>query len=187
MDYRYELSRSDRGVGTLLSPPGHPDFEWTVKQFNKMGPKAIHGEWPISYAAGEDPEIPEHMRRAARKKIEQNPPVCSEGWLRHVYGYMRNMYSLDGKPWTDAGKLVQDPDRKLPPEYHAGVIVVRRHFPDHQPRPDLIDPAPGTKLYGAYPCVHCGRQTQYEARIDKLTVFNESGACPKSESGHSWE
>jgi hypothetical protein len=62
------------------------------------------------------------------------------------------------------GPVVQADDPRCVPEHHAGYLAVRRYFPDHQPRLDLIaDPQ-----YPGGTCAKCGERVQYEARFDAL-------------------
>lgn len=61
-------------------------------------------------------------------------------------------------------RIVPEP---MDPERHAAVACVRRYFPDHEIRHDLILDA--GKGYGSYPCTKCGEKVQYEAKFDKLT------------------
>jgi len=60
-----------------------------------------------------------------------------------------------------------DPPAPMDPERHAAVACIRKYFPNHTPRLDLID-NPG-KGYGSYDCTKCGERVQYEAKFDKLT------------------
>lgn len=79
----------------------------------------------------------------------------------------------------------------IDPNRHLAVLCIRKYFPDHEPRLDLIeDPGKG---YGAWPCTKCGETVQYEARLDKwakvttrmdgtgMTHWTRSGEC--SEGG----
>jgi hypothetical protein len=67
-----------------------------------------------------------------------------------------------------------------PPEHHLGYLAVKRYFPDHTPREDLIaDPG---RTSG--PCDKCGENVQYEAKHDaycKVTVlpWSWNPECPK--------
>lgn len=79
------------------------------------------------------------------------------------------------EPMSDkhAGRIVADV-REVPepkdPETHAAVACVRRYFPDHQPRLDLIE-NPG-KGYGSWPCSKCGEKVQYEAKLDAYAIVS---------------
>lgn len=69
-----------------------------------------------------------------------------------------------------------DPPIPMDPERHSAAAHIRRYFPDHTPRLDLIaDPGKG---YGSWPCAKCGKRVEYEAKWDKLTTFTGSGALP---------
>lgn len=58
------------------------------------------------------------------------------------------------------------PIEPIDPARHLAVLMVRKYFPDHVARLDLID-NPGT-AYGSRPCTKCGERVQYEAKFDKL-------------------
>jgi hypothetical protein len=62
------------------------------------------------------------------------------------------------------------PVERIDPARHLAVMCIRKYFPDHTPRLELIE-NPG-KGYGSYPCVKCGERVQYEAKFDKLTVVS---------------
>lgn len=110
--------------------------------------------------------------------------VCSEPWLRHVYLYFRSMYAPEsGSRRVD--QAITDRANTLPPERHLGFLTVREFFPDHEVRLDLITPG-DIKGYGSYPCVHCKKRVQYEARIDGYQPFSGDKACTGGNI-HSWE
>jgi hypothetical protein len=147
-----------------------------------------------SVAANQYGEYPDGIVAGARHVLERAELTCSGGWMRMVYGYFRNSYSPDGtdrnvgnavifnplgcrvcgKPVLTAVHGYTDPafDHEYSPrsrpaaEHHLGYLCVRKYFPDHEPRLDLIaDPGQG---YGSWPCAKCGRRVQYEARVDAL-------------------
>jgi hypothetical protein len=58
-----------------------------------------------------------------------------------------------------------------PPERHLGYLCVRKFFPGHQPRLDLIrNPSATGPGYGAHDCPECGQHVQYEAREDAYAI-----------------
>jgi hypothetical protein len=67
----------------------------------------------------------------------------------------------------------------IDPERHAAVVFIRRFFPDHVARLDLIsNPGRG----GQIPCIKCGARVQYEPSRDKWAQEAESGRnfnCPQ--------
>lgn len=79
-------------------------------------------------------------------------------------------------------RYVAEVRAEMDPERHAAVAFVRKYFPDHEVRLDLIaDPGKGS---GSYPCTKCGQAVQYEARVDALAVFRQANGeqCPKGGS-----
>ncbi|WP_189112229.1 hypothetical protein [Pilimelia terevasa] len=156
-------------MGGFLSPPGDPAHTYRVVTY--AGPrsnKAI-GLAGLSYAAdAANSWIPEHVRRHAQQLIRDADRTPSELWVRHVYGYFRNMWTHDGRPWQSVSSLISGRPVDAPEDHHAACVFVRQFFPDHQPRTDLIaDPGKG---YGSCPCTKCGQRVQYEARHDVLCV-----------------
>lgn len=164
----------DEAMGTFMLPPGHVDFDYNVNG------ESLH-------KALKDPEIPEALKEEARGLIEQAEPVESDLWVRSVYGYYRNMFlnpDLVTDEWKSAGDLflgrtMQESDRD--PQRHAAVLHIRKYFPEHEPRMDLIaDPGQG---YGNHPCTKCEQLVQYEARRDALmpVAYRENGPseCPE--------
>lgn len=59
-----------------------------------------------------------------------------------------------------------DPPQPMDPERHAAVACVRKYFPDHEPRLDLIANPKAT----AGLCEKCGEKVQYEGKLDKLAI-----------------
>lgn len=59
------------------------------------------------------------------------------------------------------------PIERIDPNRHLAVLGIRKYFPDHEPRLDLIDD-PGNG-YGSWPCTKCGERVQYAAKFDKPT------------------
>jgi len=142
----------------------------------------------IAYLTTDEAYATPALRERARKILADAELKCSELWIRHVYGYFKNMYVPESGS-RNISDLVSDPKNVLPPERHAAVAMIREYFPDHQPRTDLIaDPGKG---YGGHPCTKCGESAQYSARHDALAkvTTSKSGAgitrwayateCPK--------
>ncbi len=192
---QYVISKDGKGSGGFLCPPGHWNHRYTLHGY-ELTPKARRRKRDPFYIgtidaaiSGEDADIPESVRERARKIRDAATLVCSELWLRHTYGYFRNSYSPDGVT-ADVSRSVRGTTAGgMDPAHHLAVMCVRRYFPDHEPRVDLIDAGPDAMLYGSWPCTRCGASVQYEARVDALVVFNVgSQVCPKGDDGaHAWE
>lgn len=176
-----KIVRNTSGYGSFLVPPGHPDHLYEVRD----GRGGDHHVCTISYAAthnvSSSERVSARIRQQARLLLADVKPVWSELWCRCIYGYFKNCYlGPDGE--TDAGKLLVKPADVLPfdlytPDRHAATAYIRRYFPDHQPRLDLIA-NPG-KGYGRYPCLFCHQIVQYEERADgHVTSRHASPSCP---------
>jgi hypothetical protein len=156
------------GAGGFMSPPGDPAHLYSIESYSSNRSNArLTG----SYSIESDAEwIPQHIRDRARKILESATRTPSELWIRNVYGYFRNMWTADGRAWSTTDAIKSGRPEGAPIEWHAAVVHVRRHFPDHEPRAELIDD-PGNG-YGAYPCDKCGQRVQYEAHLDALAVVS---------------
>lgn len=198
-------------AGSFLEPPGSPLFDWEIIEGTTANPLSI-----MALTSVVDDEtaswIPEPIRVAAKKLLDEATYRRSDLWERHVYSYFRGCYSPDGAerkadrllivgmdeplypghplvesgqvklseyPSLNKGPKVTADDPRIKPEHHAAFLLVRRYFPDAEPRLDLIDLG-SRNDYGTKPCLKCGGTVQYEARFDAYAVFGEtSAACPK--------
>lgn len=174
---------SDGGTGGFLCPPGHPSHRYSIVEKSSDRWNAyVCG----TYSLDSDCEwIPDGIRRRATQMLTEAKLVESPMWVANVYGYFRSMWSPDGRMWADTRELVLGkPDGEYPDEWHAGCVFVRKYFPDHAVRADLIrDPGKG---YGSYPCAHCGERVQYEARHDALVIYPAGVYCKVRAEGHSY-
>jgi hypothetical protein len=144
-----------RGQGGFLDPPGYPTHRFAFLEYR--GSRSTDYESAISVdTAGEYSWVPAAVKGRARRLLAEHPPQCTEEWLRSVYGYFRGCYSPDGedrnvsrclivKPNPDGDGYVLGPfgrdghlDELPPADRHLAVMQVRRFFPDHEPREDLI-------------------------------------------------
>lgn len=165
---RHRIIDDGNGMGGLMCPPGHVNHRYSYQVDRRSSNR---GRWIESVLApigsiGED--APTVVRAEADQLIACQELVCSQAWVEYVYGYFRNCYfpgSLDVRQMVDTGR----------PEQHGGYLRVRKYFPDHSPRTDLIESG---GAYGSWPCRVCGERVQYEARIDAFGVPGaSSGVC----------
>lgn len=184
---RWSIS-STSGMGSFLCPPGHPAHRFEVIQGPARNPQT---SMSVDAAARGEYGVPDEIRDRAAAKIAEATLVESELWLHMVYGYFRGCYVPEGATAVDTRHIITGvPD--LPDERSAAVVAVRRWFPGHEPREDLLEAAHrGEKLYGSHPCRHCGERVQYEAAVDKLAVFDRRGRggekCADAPDGvHAW-
>jgi len=182
-DYRIH-SDPRESVGGFMCPPGHPNHTYSVHSYPSARARNADGYYSLDSILDAD-WVPARVRAQAQRIMDAAELVCSELWVRHVYGYFRNMY-LSETGSRDVSDLVTDPANALPAGRHAAVALVRQYFPDHQPRVDLIaDPRYG---YGSYECVKCGVAVQYDASIDALAPYDTRNATCTSGGGgrHEW-
>ncbi|MGD6750386.1 hypothetical protein [Streptomyces sp. BH105] len=286
----YKIVQGQHGSGGFMCPPGYPNHTYSAHEFNGPRGRTVVGISSLEYLLTDEADAAPAVRERARKILESAKVAESEGWVRSVYGYFRNMYlpesgslnasdlvshkpveivvrrtetflgvlgdrvqaeakeraeraseggavpagrnpkdfrrgnSMRGKrrgyevtakwdgstvyvyaladdgerydadhlddyasvlvdgftnvrrePMSDdhAGRVVADVvdvPSPMDPQRHAAVATIRKYFPEHEPRLDLIeDPSKG---YGSWPCTKCGERVQYEARYDKHTVVS---------------
>lgn len=184
----YVISRDGKGVGGFLCPPGHWNHEYALHAYyNGRRKPVVDGLYTIEYALDQESQAAESVQAKVHAIMASSELVCSELWLRNVYGYFRNCYAAqDGS--RDVSRCRTDRTHALPAELHLAVLHVRQFFPDHQSRADLIaDPGKG---YGAFACLNCGLRVQYEPRNDALVTLTGSNGviCLQGDgSGHVTE
>lgn len=170
-------------AGGFLDPPGHPHHRYSVNVYDGGRVKQEPDAMMSVQGAADDESLPEKARARARRLLEDATLIESELWVRNVYGYFRSMFvPEDGD--RDVRSLITDSTNSLPAERHAAVAMIRTHFPDHEPRTDLI--ADTRYCYGSYACVHCGERVQYDASIDALSVFDRHDATCADGRAHAW-
>jgi hypothetical protein len=167
------IDGKDGGMGSFLCPPGHPNLKYSIIEKSSRSWNAYEVG---AYSLDSDGEwIPAGIRRTAERMLTSAVLIESPAWVATVYGYYRNMYAREGVMWERADQLVGGKPGDYPDDWHAGVVFVRKYFPDHEVRADLIrDPGQG---YGAYPCTRCGERVQYEARFDALVIYPAGIEC----------
>jgi hypothetical protein len=170
----YKIVKDGQGSDGFLCPPGHWNHQYALHEYNGPRGRTVRGITGIQYALTEEADAAESVKSTVRRIMAAATLVCSEMYVRSVYGYFRHMYALESGS-RDASDAVSDRTNSLPAERHLAVLCVREYFPEHAARVDLIEDA--GHGYGSYPCVKCGERVQYEARIDALARVT---------SGHRW-
>jgi hypothetical protein len=162
----YRIIEDGKGCGGFLCPPGHPNHKYVVHEFATPRSRNPIGIMSLESIIDADSGATLTQRAQAARLLKSAPLVCSEAWVRSVYGYFRSMYSPDGvnRKVADA---ISDPANTRPVAHHLGVMMVTEYFPDHIPRLDLLTAVGG---WSAGPCRYCGENVQYEARHDALTI-----------------
>lgn len=170
-DYRFIKSRGN-GSGGFLNPPGHPTHTWRVEEYTSARKNAkCTGVYSLEGVVSSE-WIPAPVRERAAKLLAETAVLESPLWVRQVYGYFRNMWTPDGTPWDNVSNLISGRPDGAPDDWHAAVVFVRKFFPAHEVRTDLIE-NPG-KGYGSHPCEKCGQRVQYEEHLNALAVVTTS-------------
>lgn len=174
--------RKDSGSGGFMDPPGHAHHTYSVYVWEgrRRPPDTIMSV----QSAAESDWLPESARKRAQEMLSSHTATPSELWIRNVYGYFRNMYLPEGAEWNTAGDLKVGKPGEYPHDRHAAVLMVRKFFPGHEPRADLI--ADASYCYGQYACVKCGAAVQYEPRLDALSVYGSGTADCAAGGIHEW-
>lgn len=166
----YKIVKNGQGLAGFMNPPGDPAHIYVIESYSSNRHNTQHtGSYSIST---DDAWIPQAIRNQARDVLTESQPIASELWMRNVYGYFHGMWTPNGVKWSNVDQLVSKRPDGAPLDWHAAVVHIRRWFPDHEPRADMIaDPGKG---YGTWPCTKCGQRVQYEPRLDALAVRTES-------------
>src|SRR5687768_7164894 len=145
---KWHITADGQGMGGFLCPPGHPNHVYVVWEgyFRSMArartlmalDSCVKEEW-----------VSASIRQRAQNLINQAQLTSSELWLRHTYGYMGGMYWPQGVEPRSAMDMVAIPARDGDPERHGAVVHIRKYFPDHEPRIDLITAGADVRLYGS--------------------------------------
>lgn len=158
---------------SFLCPPGHPMHFHHIEDGPAKNPSLIAG---LDYAL-DDPydDVPINIQARVRDMYDDATLVNSELWQRHVYGYFKNCYSPDGTNRNSTSCII-DPTHGEPPTHHLAFMMVKSHFPDAEPRLDLIA---SNGDYGTKPCAKCGIRLQYEAKVDAFAeALAARTTCP---------
>lgn len=180
-DFRFKRD-ARRALGGFLMPPGHPNHEYYVAEYVSPRGRRELGTYALDSVIDSE-WIPAPVRARAQRILDGAELRCSELWVRDVYGYFRDMY-LPESGSTNVSDMVSDSAHALPVDRHAAVAFVRRFFPDHEARTDLI--ADASYCYGAYACVKCGKSVQYSARLDAYAPYGVPSAVCESGGVHEW-
>ncbi len=134
------------GMGGFLCPPGHPMHTCHV-QTDLRRREENRGGMCLESAADCD-WLDDATRRAARTMLatykRRKPPLDSpevQDWIRQVLGYYKGCYCRgDGSKPEDwhAGNLSigRKAGEEQPVDHHAGVHLIRKHYPDFTPTPE---------------------------------------------------
>lgn len=97
---RYKIETGS-GVGGFLRPPGHYSHMYSLNEYRGSHLMGVHTlDYIDEPYANASPAIVAEVNR-----IRQAPYAPSELWVRHVYGYFRNMY-VPASGSTNASDLI---------------------------------------------------------------------------------
>lgn len=162
MTYTFKLIKSEHGIGSFLDPPNSPQAQYEVVGWYSAH-RTREPDCAMSLeSALEDPDVSEGMKRRIRKLYEDANMQPTEDWLKQVYSYFKNCYSPDGEDRNVSNCIIISPnverDGQMGFGYKVGtfgrdgwinerpsadtslaVMLIRKFFPDHKPRTDLLD------------------------------------------------
>lgn len=149
---RWVLETKD-GMGGFLSPPGDPAHTYAFLEYR--GSRSMDYETSMSVeSAATEKWVPARVRAKAKQILASAKRECTDEWVESIYRYFRNCYSPDGVDRNVSNCLIVKPNpngfgyvhgesgwlESLPPaEHHLAVLYIRKYFPDHEPRMDLIE------------------------------------------------
>lgn len=185
---RYYKIVEGEGASGHLCPPGHYNHRYSLYEYNSPRSRSETGIGNLDQLRRPEADALPIVLAQAKKIFAATELIESEAWIRSVYGYFKSRYAPKSGT-RDVSKAVSDPTNSISPERHLAVLCIREYFPDHEPRIDLImNPGKG---YGAWPCLKCGEQVQYEEKFDKHvkvttriipgegTLWTYGQECPK--------
>ena len=138
-------------AGSFLTPPGHPEQRFVIETDLRRKPE---NRTHLNLSSAVDDEWLEPGARAAARKAladwEKNKPSLDhpavEEWVRYVLSYYRGSYATRGTEGAERWNVSNlEFDQELDPvenaDRHAGVRMIRRYYPEYNPR--VEDFAPG--------------------------------------------
>lgn len=133
---------TNSGMGGFLNPPGHPEHSMSVQTGRSDNPNgiyslssAINSEWLSPGLRGRCSGI---LKRWEANKLPLEHEDVQE-WICHVLGYFKGCYkgqTKDGAESWNASDLKIDSecDPMTRADDHAGVHLIRKYYPEYQPR-----------------------------------------------------
>ena len=128
------------GAGGFLNSPTHPEHDYhvaTTSAFMSLSSALEYTDYPR----------PEIKAKARRLLDAWSPlPIDTEDvqdWIHHVLGYYRGCYrrSSPGPDEWNVSNLQMDPkvNPMLAVQWHAGVNLIRKYYPDFEPTQQHFD------------------------------------------------
>lgn len=114
-----------RSMGGFMCPPGHWNHFYALEEYTSPRGRKVISSSTIEHALDPHSGATESVRNRVRRIIDGATLVCSELWVRNVYGYFKGMYVPEsGKTdassllsvWSLAGERVQTHLATLPAE-----------------------------------------------------------------------
>ena len=148
-------------MGSFLDPPNSPQRQYRVIGWDRPH-RTREPDFSMSLEGALDSDwISEGIKRRIQALYDCADMQPTEEWLSSVYGYFKNCYSPDGKDRNVSNCLIvrlakQQPQREgeryrigtfreqpygdeLPdPNKALAVMHIRKFFPDHEIREDLL-------------------------------------------------
>ena len=131
----------NEGMGGFLCPPNHPEHDFHVETDLRKRPEN-RGCMSLS-AAIEADWLDSATRQAARVALVswERQPIGSPkvvAWIRQVLGYFKGCYKNteveESRGWNaDCLRINQKANPMKWIEYHAGVHLIRKYYPEYVP------------------------------------------------------
>lgn len=94
--YHYKIVKGS--LGSLMCPPGHPRHSWTLEGHESTRHRNPMSIGAIDDALADDFDGSDAIKARVQKIFDEAELVCSELWIRQVYGYFRDSYAPEPKP-----------------------------------------------------------------------------------------
>ncbi|THA72500.1 hypothetical protein E6R60_26585 [Streptomyces sp. A0642] len=90
----YKINSNSGSLG-FLTPPGHYNHTHSLDEYSSPRGRTVVGTYSLDHIDDEHADASEHITRAVNKIREESRKnwVCSEAWIRNVYGYFRDSYA----------------------------------------------------------------------------------------------
>lgn len=125
----YVTTGGDAGQGSFLDPPNYPT--------HKFGISSRFRSQDIVSFSKEEPQFKEQLKPYLKfDKLPENHPEVQK-WIKQHYSYFKNSYSKNGINRNVNDAIINEKD-ELPNNHHLAFLAVRKFYPNHKPRKDLI-------------------------------------------------
>ena len=136
------VSRENAGAGSFLDPPFAKTHSWGIVEGYDRG-NGYQGYMSVDYVLN-DENVPASAKAQIRRiigKVEKTDISAPEiqDWIRQVMGYFNTCYQGENGSWSASDlKIDKDADPIENQDKHAGVNLIRKHYPEFVLTEDIL-------------------------------------------------